>query len=241
MLTYSKIDHIKFKEYLEIKDEPWNIENILVKKTRKYTKFIKNIPWIKMVAIWNSVAMNYATKESDIDLFIITSKNRLWLVRVLTTLIFSALWLRKTSKNHAWKFCLSFFVTTDWMNLWDFAIENDIYLYFWMIYLKPIINYNNAYENFINLNRSWADFTEFEDIIENNKWFVKYEWNSIWDWLKTLDFIDKILKFLLQSRAIKKYEQLWKPYWIVIWKNILKFHDDDKRVEFREKILANEE
>lgn len=240
MLTYLKIDQIKFKEFLEMKDEPWNIENILMKKARKYIKFIKNIPWIRMVAVWNSVAMNYANKESDIDLFIITSRNRLWFVRILVTTIFSILWLRKTKKHHAWRFCLSFFSTIDGMDFSNFAVENDIYLYFWIVYLKPILNYDNTYENFIKANSTWADFSEYEDIIETNKEYIKYEWFSHLNRSKLLNILNSFLKYLFEKRALKKYEELWKPYWIVISKDMLKFHDDDKRVEIREKVLFQE-
>jgi hypothetical protein len=44
MLTYSKIEQLKFKEFLEIKDEPGNIENILIKKANNYIKFLQKIP-----------------------------------------------------------------------------------------------------------------------------------------------------------------------------------------------------
>lgn len=239
--SYSKIDYLKFKETLKIKDEPWNIENIYIKKANNYIKYLKNIPWIKMVAVWNSVAMNHATKESDIDLYIVTSKNRMWFVRILATFIFSILWLRKTKNNHAWKFCLSFFSTIEWMDFSRFVLINDIYLYFWIIYLKPILNYDNTYENFIKANNSWADFSEYEDIIENNKSYVKYEWFSFWNRFKIFNFINSSLKFLFEKRAIKKSKKLWKPYWIVITPDLLKFHNDDKRAEIRDKIFTNEQ
>jgi hypothetical protein len=65
------------------------------------------------------------------------------------------------------------------MNFSDFAVENDIYLYFWIVYLKPILNFDNTFENFISVNRSWADFLEFEEIIESNKKYIKYDGTSI--------------------------------------------------------------
>lgn len=241
MLTYSKIDQLKFKEFLEIKDEPGNIENILIKKANNYIKFLQKIPWIRMVAVWNSVAMNHANKDSDIDIFIITSRNRLWIVRILVTLIFSIMWLRKTKKHHAWRFCLSFFSTIDWMDFSNFTVENDIYLYFWIVYLKPILNYDNTYENFIRANNSWANFDEYLDIIDANKSYVKYEWVSYGNRSKILDWIDFLLKMLLEKRVYRKFEELWKPYGIIIWKDMLKFHDDDKRVEVREKVFVRDE
>ncbi|MBT3726678.1 hypothetical protein HOG21_03090 [bacterium] len=45
-------------------------------------------------------------------------------------------------------------------------------MYFWIIYFKPIIDYNNTYDLFIEKNSSWADFSEYSNIIENNKNFI---------------------------------------------------------------------
>jgi hypothetical protein len=57
--------------------------------------------------------MNCASENSDIDLFIITSPDRLWLTRLMVTFIFQVLGKRKTAKKHKDNFCLSFFATTD--------------------------------------------------------------------------------------------------------------------------------
>jgi hypothetical protein len=47
-------------------------------------------------------------------------------------------------------------------------------LYFWTVYFKPILDYNNTYSNFIKSNEKWADFSEYENIIEENKKYIKY-------------------------------------------------------------------
>jgi len=236
MLTYSKTEFIQFRDYFSIKDEPWNIENIFVKKANKYIKYLKFIPWIKMVAIWNSVAMNYANNESDIDLFIITSINRLWIVRILTTIFFTILLVRKTPKYHTGRFCLSFFCTTKSMDFSGFAIENDIYLYFWIIYLKPILDFDNTYDKFISA-QTWSNFEEYKEIIEKNKNYIKHSWKSFWDKSKIINFFEKILKSIFIKKTIQNYNNLWKPFWIIINDNMLKFHNDDKRKEIRKEIL----
>jgi predicted nucleotidyltransferase len=45
--------------------------------------------------------MNSATKDSDIDLLIATENKKIWLVRILVTIIFQILNVRKNSKHHA--------------------------------------------------------------------------------------------------------------------------------------------
>ena len=65
-------------------------------KAQKHIRNLRFIPWLRYVAIWNSVAMKSSHEKSDIDLFVITEKNRLWLVRICMTFYFFMRWLRKT-------------------------------------------------------------------------------------------------------------------------------------------------
>ncbi len=229
-------EHKKFKEKLWIKDFSQDFEKEFYKKTIKYLRFIKWISWIKMIWIGNSISMNCSKKTSDIDLFIVTSPEKMWFVRIFVTIIFQILWVRKTAKKHAWRFCLSFFATTNWMNFWKFALEKDIYLYFWIVYFKPILDYDNSYENFLETNFSWADFSEYKNFFEENKKFIKYKKNtkkSFFDWL--FIFLDKIFKKIFLPKTIKNYEKLWKPYWIIINDNMLKFHNNDVRKKLNKK------
>ena len=118
--------------------------------------------------------MNACHKGSDIDLFIITQKNRIWTVRLLTTLYFSLIRLRKIRKKHAGKFCLSFFITENAINFESIAIQNDIYLYHWILYMKPIINKKDTYMKFIEANSLWCDFSKRENILSDNKKYIHY-------------------------------------------------------------------
>lgn len=175
MQNFWKEIHNKFIKKFNIKKIPWEVDILYTNKTIKYLKYVKWFPWLKMVAIWNSISMNAWTIDSDIDLFIVTSPDSMWVNRILFTIFFQVLNVRKTKNKHAWRFCLSFFATTNWLNFKDWKIEDDIYLYFWIIYLKPILSYDNTYELFINQNKSWAIFDEYIKIINNNKNYIKYK------------------------------------------------------------------
>jgi hypothetical protein len=228
-----------FKQLLNIKKNSTNIENNFYKKTEKYIKFIKWIPWILMIWIGNSISMNSAKKSSDIDLFIVTKNNSLWTTRILISLIFQILWVRKTSKKHKWKFCLSFFCSEKWMNFWDFTLKNDIYLYFWIIYFKPILDYNNTYKKFIESNEKWADFNEYKEIIKNNKKYIKYSKNLKKENIiskKIILFLEYIIKTIFIKKTLKNYKKLWKPYWIIINDSMLKFHNNDKRKQIKKEL-----
>jgi hypothetical protein len=203
-----------------------------------------------MIWIWNSISMNYWDRDSDIDLFIVTNQNRLWLNRFIITIIFYILWVKKTARKHAWKLCLSFFVAENSLNFEKIAIKNDIYLYFWIIHLKPILDYDNTYEKFIKINSSYYNFKEYKDIISNNKKYIKYKnfsHNAIsstkkisshiwWKNSKILNFIEKIIKAIWLPKTISSYKKLWRPYWIVINDDMLKFHNNDRRKKVRKDL-----
>lgn len=226
----------KFKNYFNIKDKAWEFDEKYTKKTIKYLKFVKWIPWILMIWVWNSISMNAWKKSSDIDLFIVSKQNYMRFVRIIITFIFQILLVRKTAKKHAWRFCLSFFATDKWLNFWEFAIKNDIYLYFWIVYFKPILDFDNTYELFLMQNSKWANFKDYKDIIEKNKEYIKYSWKISKD-SNIIIYINNIFKKIFLKKTILSFEKLWKPFWVIINDNLLKFHDKDVRMKVRNELI----
>jgi len=255
MQSYDQTFHEKSKQLMNIKDKSREVEKTLWKKVYKYVPILRHIPWILFIGVGNSLSMNACHKDSDIDLFIITRKNRIWTTRVLVTLFFSILWLRKTSKHHAGRFCLSFFVTEDALDFKDIAIENDIYLYFWILYMKPVIDKSDTYNRFLQ-DQSWCDMGEYRSMLEENKKHIlrhSCEGRNQSDSKSTLSFlsipafagmtaiwniIEKILKFLLLPKTKKSFQKLEKPFWVMISDTMLKFHDRDKRKQIRERLVV---
>ena len=226
----------KFKKEFNLKDDFSEIEEKYLEKAYKYIKFIKWFPGLKMIWIGNSLAMKSATKDSDIDLYIVTDKNAMWFVRIMVTFIFQVLWVRKDETHHAWRFCLSFFSTIDGMDFSSFKIDDDVYLYFWIVYFKPIADYSNTYEKFLEKNNSWENFDDYKEIIEENKKFIKYKrkaWfnNFFLTWL-----FDKLFKKIFLKRTLNHFEKIWKPYGVIISDDLLKFHNWDVRKEISEKL-----
>ena len=63
--------------------ERYSIAEEKFKKLLKVVKVLRRIPFIKMIAVCNRLAYSNTDEKGDIDLFIITEKNRLWLTRLL--------------------------------------------------------------------------------------------------------------------------------------------------------------
>ena len=160
----------KFEQFLRIKSEPNEHEIHLFKRAQKYIKKLSKIPSIEMIAVVNSLSMYATHKDSDIDLFIITKPSMIWFVRFFATLI---LWIHKVWRKNediAGNFCLSFFITTEAQDLSKIAIQDDIYMYYWIYYMKPIYIKDNSYEKFLMAN-NWVDIDEKQKI-ENIKYSI---------------------------------------------------------------------
>ena len=235
MHFYSPENIQKLEAYLKVKSSPSNHEIQLLEKLMKYNEYFTKIPWVLGIALCNSLAMNSANEHSDIDLFVVTKSNRIWTVRIIMTLLLAIMWQRKTSKKHAGKFCLSFFISQDWLDLTNIALENDIYLAYWIDTLKPIINRNNIFEDFIKSN-SFLLGTNKE--IEQK--IIEQSLLKTSPLLKKCgDYIEKCMKFIFLARTKNSFQKLWKPFWVVISDTMLKFHNNDKRKDIRDIIISS--
>ena len=226
----------QLKQYLWAKTEPTEVEEKLLKKADKYIQKIKQTPGIHMIWVCNSISMNAANKSSDIDLFIVTSPHRLWFVRIKLTLFFALRSQRKTRKKHAWKFCLSFFCTTEWMNFENLALKNDIYLYYWILSMKPIVNNNRCYQKFVEVNSNWADYIQFRNAFSKNQRNIVYTWEVLWEDSKILDIFDRVFKKIFLSKTLNSFQKLWYPFWVIISDSMLKFHDQDRRKQIKKDL-----
>lgn len=141
-------------------------ERISKKKVKiaiKASKVLSLIPWVLMVAVTGSLAMNNASDESDIDLMIITKNKRLWTTRLLSYLIlkiFKIKTRRSKDLNQKDKLCLNI-----WLDESDLKWKKNknIYTAHEIAQIKPIFNKLNTYEKFLY----------------ENRWILKYWPNSV--------------------------------------------------------------
>lgn len=252
----------EFDAIMKVKSEPNQHEKMLVERAQKYIRKLSWIPGIEMIAVGNSLSMFATHADSDIDLFIITKPHHIWLVRFLVTFVFWILWVWRHGEDIAGNFCLSFFITTEAMNLEKIVIKNDIYLYNWIYYLKPILVRNNTYEAFLEEN-SWVNIPEEQK--KKNLFFVISKWNEEIPFFSTYEnyipkslkmnlkgiphgmtepktssiyiALNKLVRFFFLPRTMRSYKKLGQPEWVIISEDMLKFHDADRRKEVRDRIL----
>lgn len=185
-------------------------ENALIRRAEKFCRILVKFPGIRRIWVCNSLSMNAADGDSDIDLFVETSPGMLWTGRVMTTLFFSVLGVRRHGKYVKGRFCLSFFAVEN-ADLGKVAVENDAYLYEWARRLVSVDGKELA-----------GQPPESPSKPERPSALARGA--------------EAVFKALFLPKTLREYERLGKPWGIVISDEFLKFHPEDRRIEIREEV-----
>jgi hypothetical protein len=104
----------RFENFYSLHDDPQMVlrrvkGNVLAEKKMKTAKrfsyLISLFPFVRAVMLSGSISKGYMDENSDIDYFIVTEVNRLWVVRVMLA-IFRRIFLFNSHKN----FCTNYFI-----------------------------------------------------------------------------------------------------------------------------------
>ena len=208
----------------------------LLRKSRRFGYFWQTIPFIKMIAIANNLAFDNPEPTSDIDLLVITQKNRLFTARALMTFWTHLFGVRRHHQKIAGRFCLSFYLSEDALDLTPIALKpTDIYLAYWLHTLKPIFD-QDRYVKLIHANHDW--YQKYFPVAETStKPLIRIS--------PLLRLLQKIVEKILSGRLgnlLEKRLQKWQlkrasakksqtaPA-VVITEKMLKFHENDRRAK----------
>lgn len=119
---------------------------------RLYLRLISHLPQVKLVGLSGSISMMNAKQNDDVDLFVITSRSRLFTARFILLLIAQLLWLRRTRQsNGIGKVCLNLFF--DESDLAVPSFKQSEFVGHEVLQMKPIIDKDRTYERFIAANK----------------------------------------------------------------------------------------
>jgi hypothetical protein len=205
------------------------------------SNILKFIPGIKMVAVCNNF---YYKPDSDIDFFIVVQSGRMWLTRALATLALHFTKLRRHGNKIADRVCLSFYVTEDNLNLEDVTLKpDDPYFNYWLTFLEPLYGLD-IYQKFWEAN-AWLKkhLPNVFPTVANQARIVKDSWFSIfWKGTKYWCFNrwpgEKLEKLAKKIQFAKMSKKPSGPG-VIINDKILKFHENDRREFFREKLKSS--
>jgi hypothetical protein len=114
---------------------------------KKAAGIIFRFPYVQAVAISGSLSKNFADEKADIDFFIITTANRLWIARTLMHLFKKLTYL--AGKQH-W-FCMNYYIDEAALEI----KEKNIFTAMEIVTLLPM-HQTNCFQNFIKAN-AWTN------------------------------------------------------------------------------------
>nr|WP_294774236.1 nucleotidyltransferase domain-containing protein [uncultured Flavobacterium sp.] len=83
-----------------------------LKVAQKKAKFIAKFPFVKAIGVSGSLSKGYYDNESDIDFFVITESNKLWLCRTFL-MLYKKIFLLNSRKF----FCINYFIGTNQLEI----------------------------------------------------------------------------------------------------------------------------
>src|SRR5687768_14518849 len=120
-------------------------ENLL-KTAYKISSFLFHFPYVRGIGISGSLSKNVANENADIDFFVITKSNRLWIARTLMHLFKKFTFLVR--KEH-W-FCMNYYIDEEALQISD----KNIYTAIEVVTLVPVCG-NGVMKRFFDAN-NWT-------------------------------------------------------------------------------------
>lgn len=175
----------------------------LLARGQKIANFLYGFPYVRSIGISGSVSKNFADEQSDIDYFIITKANRLWIARTILH-IFRKNPFLKHRHDH---YCMNYFIDEA-----DLVIaEKNIYTATELYTIVPVAG-NGSMKTFFDTN-NWA----FGYFPNKQLPVIKNEVKSSNHWLKKIveallnnksgDWLDNYFMNLTTSRWKKKEDE----------------------------------
>jgi len=223
----------------------------LWRRARFVASFLRIVPFVRFIGVVNSLAFDLVRPESDIDLFVIVRRGRLWQTRLAVTLLIQILGMRRHGRNVASRVCLSFFMTDRNLALEGLKIgDEDPYLVFWTAGVVPMFERGGTWMRFLREN-GWtgrrlphADSASPAPILPDS-WLPgtlrTFGELILGTWVGGgLEVLSKRLQ-LIKMRFPSVPDEQRGESGVVINDDILKFHERDRRRQYDQAFAERRE
>lgn len=204
----------------------------IMPKAKKVAKLISKFPYVESVNISGSLSKGFYDKDGDIDFFIITKPNRLWVSRTFLILYKKILLL-----NSRKYFCVNYFISSNQLEI----SEKNRFTATELLTLIPLYG-KNVFNSFIKENK-WHNLY-FPNAKDHNLSLIK-ETNKVWITIaieavfntKIGNFTDTFLRKMTLSKWKSKFSNTIKGNDFNIamksTKNVSKHHPQN----FQKKVI----
>jgi hypothetical protein len=97
--------------------------------------FLRHLPFLRLVAVSGTVASGNPRSKSDIDLFLVVRKGRIWMARLGVLLVLELIGKRKKGQKKKDRFCLNCLLAEDSLKMKFF----DLYSAQELLFLTPLL------------------------------------------------------------------------------------------------------
>lgn len=230
------------QEIAELRKERQGVAEFLWRRVERFRFFLELCPFVRLVAVCNTLAYGNVKESSDIDLFIITKDGKLATARFFMKFFTQIFGMRAHHEKIARRFCLSFFVTEGASNLKLLAHPFDPHLAYFVKTMVPLFG-EVVYRDWLHLNESWVS-PYFKRPLEPRRARLKSSMSA-----RILRFFfesflrlfgNRLENFLFNYQAKRDLAHRKKfPHskGIVMNQNVFKFHEEDPREEIAKQFL----
>lgn len=188
-------------------------------KLRRATRYLSRVPGVVGIAAGNTLAWWNTRPESDIDLFIVTRPGSVWTSRLLCVLPFALLG-KRPGASAVDPFCFSFFASEDALDLRPLGLDGgDPYLDYWVRSLVPVFDRESVFDRFRSENARPASSVPTPGV--GTRWFER-----------------AARRFQLRRLPRRIREMMNVDSRVVVTDSMLKFHDQDRRAEYRDALAS---
>lgn len=140
----------KRKDIISLRKKREKESRLKIKNNLQLLKLIGLIPSVKLLGVSGSVAFNNAKKEDDLDLFIITKKDTLWVSRFLIICMLLAFGKKRSvhKKNSSNKICANMFIDESALLIG----KKNLFIAKEIVQVMPIVNKDQTHEIFLQKN-----------------------------------------------------------------------------------------
>lgn len=210
------------------------------RKARRAAKFMRLLPTVRMVAVCNSLAISNADRGSDIDMAVVVRPGYIWITRLMIVGALALLGLRPKPGKHADRFCVSFFVSEDCMDLRHLALPGgDAHFRYWMASFVPLYDAGGVFEGFMKQN-IWITDRLSESALRKGP--SSREVGPRPGWLDAFLPVLKRLERPARRYQMKRFPEeicslMNKDSRVVVSDRMLKFHVNDRRAHYEELFM----
>jgi len=211
--------------------------------------FLSRIPFVRAVLVCNTTAFSACDDMSDIDVVIIVRSGRMWTVRMLSVVVLSLARLRRTHSRVTDRICLSFYVADKALNMSKLRIDDDedIYLAYWLMTLVPLFDPDRLGESIVRANQSLLQmFVWRTSFTPRALSFLPHPYRTrtvcqrigeYWCGGMFGDRLERMVRSVQYHKMMRNQQSVvhCSDTRVVVSDTVLKFHERDRRLLYREK------